>query len=53
MLCLEENQAQALRQKLSNIFDGAIGDPNQLSDDEVTEFASYYRNGVHMATPVF
>ena len=50
---LEENNAQMIRQKLINIFDEAINDPNTMSDDEVTEFASHYRNGVHMATPVF
>jgi DNA-directed RNA polymerase subunit beta len=50
---LEENKAQELRQKLSNIFADAIDDPNQMSDDEVTALASHYRNGVHMATPVF
>ena len=50
---LEENKVQELHQKLSNIFDDAIGDPNKLSDDDVTALAAYYRNGVHMATPVF
>jgi len=50
---LEENKVQDLRQKLSNIFEAAIGDPNSLNDDEVTALAAYYRNGVHMATPVF
>ena len=50
---LEQSKVQDLRQKLSNIFEDAIGDPNTLSDDEVTALAAYYRNGVHMATPVF
>ena len=50
---LEENKAKELRQKLSNIFQDAIDDPNKMDDDEVTEFASFYKNGVHMATPVF
>ncbi len=50
---LEEKKANELRQKLNNIFHDAIDDPNKMSDDEVTRFASFYKNGVHMATPVF
>ncbi len=50
---LEENNTQMIRQKLGNIFESAIDDPSQMSDEDVIGFASHYRNGVHMATPVF
>ena len=50
---LEEKNAQMLRQKLSNIFGDAIDDQSAMDDKEITDFASFYKNGVHMATPVF
>ena len=50
---LEENNIQALRQKLGNIFADAAGDLEQMDDPAVTQLAAFYRNGVHMATPVF
>ena len=49
----EENKVQDLRKKLSNIFDGAAGNLKKMSDKDVKGLAAYYRNGVHMATPVF
>ena len=50
---LEENNTQALRKKLGNIFADAAGDLERMDDSAVTELAAFYRNGVHMATPVF
>ncbi|MBC2711633.1 MAG: DNA-directed RNA polymerase subunit beta [Desulfosarcina sp.] len=49
----EENKVQDLRKKLSNIFADATGNLKKMSDKEVKSLAAYYRNGVHMATPVF
>ncbi|KPJ75479.1 MAG: DNA-directed RNA polymerase subunit beta [Deltaproteobacteria bacterium SG8_13] len=52
---LEENKVKLLRDKLKRIFD----DPETqsrlktLKTDELVNFAENYRNGVHMATPVF
>jgi DNA-directed RNA polymerase subunit beta len=52
---LEENKLKALRDKMKRIF----GDPGSkkildgFKDSELCEFASNYKNGVHMATPVF
>jgi DNA-directed RNA polymerase subunit beta len=52
---LEEKKTKDLRSKLKRIFD----DPNAakmitaFSDEELINFASLYRKGVHMATPVF
>ncbi len=52
---LDENKTKALRDKLKRIFTDnrtvkAIG---KLKDDELMGFAANYRDGVHMATPVF
>ncbi|MFZ7127816.1 MAG: DNA-directed RNA polymerase subunit beta [Desulfobacterales bacterium] len=53
---IEANNAKELRNKLKRVFD-SDGETKKrltgLSDPEVIELASYYRNGVHMATPVF
>ena len=52
---LQENKVKLLRDKLKRIFD----DPQtqstlkNLKNDELVNFANRYRNGVHMATPVF
>ena len=52
---LRENKVKLLRDKLKRIFDDA--DTQQtlknLKTDELVKFAENYRNGVHMATPVF
>jgi len=52
---IEERKTNELRQKLEHIFAGdsertIIG---SVSDDEIVDFSKYYREGVHMATPVF
>jgi DNA-directed RNA polymerase subunit beta len=52
---LEEQKAGKLREKMRRVFSGGterklIGG---LNDDDLQQFARYYRNGVHMATPVF
>ena len=52
---LEESKTKALRDKLKKIFSDnrtvkAIG---KMKDDELLTFAAHYRDGVHMATPVF
>ncbi|UCD90422.1 MAG: DNA-directed RNA polymerase subunit beta [Desulfobacterales bacterium] len=52
---LEEQKMETLRKKMGRIF----SEPhmkkkiNSFEDDELCEFASQYRNGIHMATPVF
>jgi len=52
---LEEQKAKALREKMKKIF--AKPDDKklitQMEDNELFNFASYYRDGVFMATPVF
>jgi DNA-directed RNA polymerase subunit beta len=50
---LEANQTQDLRHKLGRIFTDDAGDLEQMSDTEISSLAAFYRNGVHMATPVF
>ena len=50
---LEENKVQALRAKLTTIFSDAAADFKKMNDTEVKRLAAGYRNGVHMATPVF
>ena len=50
---LEENKVQALRAKLTTIFSDAAADLKKMNDTEVKRLAAGYRNGVHMATPVF
>jgi DNA-directed RNA polymerase subunit beta len=52
---LEENKLKAIRDKMKRIFTEP-GDRkmlNDFSDTELHEFVSHYKNGVHMATPVF
>jgi DNA-directed RNA polymerase subunit beta len=52
---IEENNIKALRDKLKKIF----ADPSvsrmlgKMDDKDLYEFASNYKKGVHMATPVF
>ena len=52
---LQENKVKLLRDKLKKIFDDRQSQTTlkSLKNDEVVEFAQKYRNGVHMATPVF
>jgi DNA-directed RNA polymerase subunit beta len=52
---LADQKVGKLREKMRRIFSGSserkfIG---TLDDDELQQFADFYRNGVHMATPVF
>jgi DNA-directed RNA polymerase subunit beta len=50
-----ENQTKQLRDKLNNIFTKAEEQAQlkKLDDSQLGQFASKYKNGVHMATPVF
>jgi DNA-directed RNA polymerase subunit beta len=52
---LEEQKIKALRDKMKKIFTkpSLKKTINQMEDQEITEFASYYKDGVFMATPVF
>jgi DNA-directed RNA polymerase subunit beta len=52
---LQEKNADLIRKKMKRIFtDGsATGLIDGLNDDRLLEFASDYKRGVHMATPVF
>ncbi len=52
---MEEQKLSKLREKLRKIFPGTsekklIG---ALDDEDLQHFARFYKNGVHMATPVF
>ena len=52
---LEEQKIKALKDKMKKIFSkpDIKKQINRMDDDEIVEFASYYRGGVFMATPVF
>ncbi|MCD6225169.1 MAG: DNA-directed RNA polymerase subunit beta [Deltaproteobacteria bacterium] len=52
---LEEKRLTDLRDKLKRIFSlkKQTDMINSLDDRDLTDFASDYKNGVHMATPVF
>ncbi len=62
---LENMKLEQLREKVKNIFsitkiqqknmieDTIVQDIEKMSDDELVDFASMYRRGVHTATPVF
>jgi DNA-directed RNA polymerase subunit beta len=52
---LEENKLEALRKKIKNIFSNSSLPQtiDEMDDTELQTFAANYRNGVHMATPVF
>ncbi len=52
---LEEQKFKALKDKMKKIFSkpDIKKQINQMDDDELAYFASYYRDGVFMATPVF
>jgi len=50
----EENKIDDLREKMKRIFRGQPEiSPDLMSDKEISDFASFYKKGVHMATPVF
>ena len=52
---LAENKLKAIRDKMKRIFTepGTKKMFGDLSDAELCEYVSHYKNGVHMATPVF
>jgi DNA-directed RNA polymerase subunit beta len=52
---LQEQKIDLVRKKMQQIFtDGPTRKMMKgLSDEEMVAFADYYKNGVHMATPVF
>jgi len=52
---LEKNKLKAIRDKMKRIFaePGSKKMLDDLSEAELCEFVSHYKNGVHMATPVF
>jgi len=52
---LEEQKTKALKEKMKKIFAKPEHKKliNQMEDNELVEFASYYKDGVFMATPVF
>ena len=54
-LLLEEKKYTELRQKIRAVFQNQpdLPDPDTLSEEDLQTFAGRYRNGVHMATPVF
>ncbi len=54
-ILLEEQKIKALREKMKKVFSEASAKKSigQMEDQELIEFASYYKNGVFMATPVF
>jgi len=52
---LEERKSKALREKLKRIFSDTSSTEmiDGLEDEGLFEFASNYKDGVHMSTPVF
>jgi DNA-directed RNA polymerase subunit beta len=52
---LEEKRTADLREKLQRIFAGVAEAPDfaAMDDAQITQMGAFYRNGVHMATPVF
>ena len=54
-LLLQDQKAKALRDKLKKIFTDPADKKSisAMEDEEVMDFASFYKDGVHMATPVF
>ena len=52
---LEEHKVSELRDKLKRIFESKElhNLVDGMDDDGICEFAGHYKNGVHMATPVF
>jgi DNA-directed RNA polymerase subunit beta len=52
---IEEKKQQAIKEKLKWIFSSESEKSfiDSLNDEETYEFAGHYKQGVHMATPVF
>ena len=52
---LEENKLKALKDKIKKVFSKPElkKQINQMEENELAEFASFYTDGVFMATPVF
>jgi len=52
---LQEQKTKALREKLKKIFTGPSDKKaiSTMENEDLINFASYYKDGVHMATPVF
>jgi DNA-directed RNA polymerase subunit beta len=52
---LAEQKTKALRDKLKKIFTNTSDKKviGAMKDEELMDFASFYKDGVHMATPVF
>jgi DNA-directed RNA polymerase subunit beta len=52
---LAANQTKALREKLQRIFTDSrtVQEIAKMKDEDLKTFADNYRDGVHMATPVF
>jgi DNA-directed RNA polymerase subunit beta len=52
---LEEKRHEEIRTKLRNIFTSKSEKEtlSKMNEDELVEYAQHYKNGVHMATPVF
>ena len=51
--CLVSHNANAVTFKDMILFGDVVGNLKAMKEEEVKNIASYYRNGVHMATPVF
>ncbi len=52
---LEENKLKELRKKLTRVFSDSETTSliKKMDDDQLVEMAEQYRDGLHMATPVF
>jgi len=52
---IRDNELKEIRAKMKRIFDdSSVAEViDDMSDDDLQEFAQEYRRGVHMATPVF
>ena len=52
---LEAHNSQALREKMKRVFAGSGIDESldKMDDEGICRYAANYKNGVHMATPVF
>jgi DNA-directed RNA polymerase subunit beta len=50
---LQTKQADLIREKMKRIFTTSEAYLDGLNDSSLLKFAENYRNGVHMATPVF
>jgi len=52
---IQEKKYQELKEKFNRIFvdKSALEDINSMDEQSLFDYAKYYREGVHMATPVF